>query len=67
MKQKKRTVAYNFRADVDLLERVRELAKKEHRSIVSIFHQAVDEFLAKKEAEVKFNPDFFGDKKEGGA
>jgi len=43
------TKPYSFRFDVDLHDRVRRLAKKEHRPIVSILHQALDEFLTKKE------------------
>ena len=45
------TKAYNFRFDVDLHDRARRLAKREHRPIVSILHQALDELLTRKEAE----------------
>ena len=47
------TKAYNFRFDVDLHDRVRRLAKREYRPIVSVVHEALKDYLAKKEEENK--------------
>jgi len=49
---KEKTKIFSFHIFIDLLEKAKELAIKERRSVSSVINQALDIFLTKKNKDV---------------